>query len=378
MTHLFKNTVESASLGAARLAVASWFVCACAAPEPKSAAGVATDPAGPASPALPEKAGEFSAMAPPRGTLRALSTDPDLLMRPTTVAFRGEQPWVVIGQLSALFGPAEPSLPFRAVALSLDAVPGDPAVIELPGGSFYPEGITAGPDGSLYIGSIMTGTVGRVAPGSTEAEPFVAAEVTERGVIGMTVDSARELLWLCDSNPKSEAPAGDLVGVSLAGGALVVRHHLPEAAGGKAPFCNDVIVSPTGDVWVTDTAGGRVFRLPAAQATTAGTLSPWMVGGAVAPPEGGCCGANGIEWLDGRLIVANSGRGTLVAVDPRSEDPVAGAREVQLVDREGDPVALCSPDGMARVPGSSTDLVLVENGGCEAKVPRVSVISMRF
>lgn len=336
-----------------------------------------TEPA-PAAPAAAPPAAVAPAPANEPATVRVVSADPSALARPTTAAFREQTLWVSIGQLGALFTEGgKPELPFGARSLSVPA--GElGAAIALPGPDYYPEGIAAAGDGTLYVGSIMQGVVSKVPAGSTEAQPFVPKGVAKRGVIGLTVDAKRQLLWFCDSNPKLEQAkqAGDVVGVTLADAREVARHALPPLEG-KPPFCNDVIVSPSGDLWITESAGGRVFRVLASSALVSGTAEAWLTGGEIGPPEGGGSGANGLEWVDGALIVANVGRGTLVTLDPESRDPSRGATVIPLVDaKTRAPVTLCSPDGLERVPGSPRALIVVENGGCAAKTPRISEVTL--
>jgi sugar lactone lactonase YvrE len=337
-----------------------------------------SQPVSPASkevaPSTPAPAG-----AGPSGTVRVLSANADALQRPTTAAFRGQTLFVSIGQLSALFSDGgQPQLPFAALSMAYTGGELGTDRVTLPGNDYYPEGITAAADGTLYVGSIMQGVIMKVAAGSTSATPFVKKGVAKRGVIGVTVDGPRQLLWFCDSNPKlaDEKKAGELVGVTLADGREVVRHALPPLDG-KPPFCNDVIVSPDGALWFTESAGGRVFHVPAAAALQPNSAQPWLTGGDVGPPASGGSGANGLEWMDGKLIVANVGRGTLVELDPSSQEPNRGARVIDLVDAQTRaPVTLCSPDGLERPPGTQGRLVVVENGGCPAKAPRVSEVTL--
>jgi sugar lactone lactonase YvrE len=186
------------------------------------------------------------------------------------------------------------------------------------------------------------------------------------------------MLWFCDSNPKLEEAkkAGELVGVRLTDAKELVRHALSREAD-KAPFCNDVIVSPDGALWITDSAVGRVFHVPAKAALEPNSAVVWLSGGEVGPPPTGGSGANGLEWMDGVLIVANVGRGQLVHINPQSAAPAAEARAIEL-RREGSdkPLTLCSPDGLARVPGSKNKLVVVENGGCAEKAPRIIEVTL--
>jgi hypothetical protein len=349
------------------------------APEPAAASAEVTERA-PLIAAQPSPGGASSASGAtrPTGTVRVVSADASKLQRPTTAAFRGDTAWIAIGQLSALFSDGgKPTLPFSALSLSPADGRFGAEVIELPGADYYPEGIAAASDGTLYIGSIMQGVITKVAPGSTKAEAFVSKAGVRRGVIGLTVDAARQVLWFCDANPKLEEAkkAGELVGVKLANGEEVVRHPLSKA-GDKAPFCNDVIVSPDGTLWITESAGGRVFRVAGDAALEANSAKEWLSGGEIGPPPDGGSGANGLEYIEGALIVANVGRGTLVKVDPASEHPEQSAQTIELRDGTGQPVTLCNPDGVERVPGSKNRLLVVENGGCLAKAPRVVEVTL--
>jgi len=94
-----------------------------------------------------------------------------------------------------------------------------------------------------------------------------------------------------------------------------------------------------------------------------------------APPEGGF-GTNGMALVGDTLVVANVGNGTIFAVDPASTNPVADARLITLSQGTTANVALCGPDGLLGVPGSADEVVVVENGGCTAAVPRVVRITL--
>ena len=362
------------------------FACARTAPRVLSLlgalalSGCASAPAEPKAP-VSEAASPASGAAP-SGTVRVLSADPQVLQRPTTATFRGRDLWVAIGQLSVLFGSdgSQPALPFQALSLPLDGGNLGAQKVALPGPDYYPEGTASAEDGTLFIGSIMQGAIVKVPAGSTQAQPFVAKPTVRRGVIGLTVDAQRQLLWFCDSNPKLDDAhkAGDLVGVQLADAREVVRHSLSRAED-KAPFCNDVIVSPDGDLWFTDSAVGRVFHVRADRALQADSAEVWAAGEEVRPPATGGSGANGLDWLEGSLIVANVGRGTLVKLDPKSDEPARGAQLIGLTDEQTHgPASLCSPDGVERVPGSNDKLVVVENGGCPAKQPRIVEVTVRL
>jgi hypothetical protein len=330
-------------------------------------------------------AADAGVVSGPSGTIQVLSTSAEL-RAPTTAAVRGNNLWVVNGQLGTLFTGAAPVLPFNVVSVPLSGGAVASAVIELPGASFYPEGIAAAADGTLFVGSLPQGTVVRVAADSTTATPFVPAGVAQRGVVGLTVDDNRDLLWFCDSNPLAAVPGGAIVGVSLEDGTEVVRHAMPNPGAGAvvdagvsdagsaadagdagatpaapviATFCNDLIVDGTGNLLATDSRG-RIFRVPAASVMTANSASVWLSVPEISPPAPTGFGANGLDIVGGTLIVANGG---LVAIDPNSANPATTVRQIRLT-LDGVPATLCGADGLQTVPGSTTDLVVVENGDC--------------
>jgi hypothetical protein len=68
--------------------------------------------------------------------------------------------------------------------------------IALPGPAYYPEGIAAGPGGTLYVGSIGTGAIVRIPPGSSTPETFLPPRPAF-ATYGMAVDAPRGLLWVC-------------------------------------------------------------------------------------------------------------------------------------------------------------------------------------
>ena len=66
----------------------------------------------------------------------------------------------------------------------------------LPGPMFFPESVTAAPDGALFVSSIVTGEIARFAPGSSWPKTFVAEDVNV-GTAGVMADPERNVLWAC-------------------------------------------------------------------------------------------------------------------------------------------------------------------------------------
>lgn len=331
----------------------------------------------------------------PTATVTVLSDDQTTVLSAATGAIRGTNVWFTNFQLGTLFNDDDPVLPFTLGSVPLAG--GDTgATIDLPGDDFYPEGVTAADDGTLYVGSATTGAVFMVPAGDAdagaapEAVEFIAAgAVAERGVIGLTVDETRELLWFCDSNPTDQT-GGALVGVQLADGVEVVRHNLqtipptdpsaadagaPAADAGAAPvspFCNDVIVDADGRLLISESLGGLIYEVPADAALTNDSAVVWSSAPEIGNPGG--FGVNGLDMVGDMLIVANNG--TLVAIDPAT--PNENLEVLVLSDEDGTAVSLCGPDGLATVPGSDDEFIVVENGGggCDPAVSRIIKVTL--
>jgi sugar lactone lactonase YvrE len=324
------------------------------------------------------------------GTITVLNADATALNHPTKAAVRGTDIWIVNSQLNELEG--TPALPFNIVSVPLAGGMVGATPIELPDDDFFPEGIAASADGTLYVGSTNLGTIVRIPPGATapEEDDFVEVGVAQRSVVGLTIDEPRTRLWFCDSSRTDGSPGADLVGVNLDTGLEEVRHTLPDratpgagadagATGADEPddglvplpatFCNDVVVAPNGDVFATDSTG-RVFRVAAAAVDTEDDALVWLDDPAITVPGGD--GPTGIDLVGNDLIIASQ---DLVVVDATSNDPASTLRVLTLTENET-AVELCGPDGVQTVPGSDNQVVLVENGSCPAARARVVRITL--
>lgn len=220
------------------------------------------------------------------------------------------------------------------------------AAINLPGSSFYPEGIAAASDGTFYVGSVGTGAIVRVPPHALGTETFVPARQAF-AVYGMVVDEARGTLWACtwDDNLVPAQPSY-LTGYSLATGAVTGSFVMPSDVGA----CNDVTVDAAGNVYASDSFGNAIVKLP-----LGGTaLTPWSTDPAYAPTQEGNFTLNGIALNpQGGLYVVKYDTGDLFSV-PILADGSAGA-PVKI------PVtpALAFPDGLEVI--DSNTLLVVEH-----------------
>jgi sugar lactone lactonase YvrE len=290
------------------------------------------------------------------GTISVLAEGLDV---PTTVAVRAGNAWVPEGQFNALLSPMmsiPPALPFDVRSISLEGDGINSTSIRLPGDDFYPEGITAAPNGDLYVGSVFTGEIVKIPNASTTPVVFAPVGVMQRGATGLLVDEDRELLWACDTNlGDATKPGSALVGLSLDDGTVEVRHELPAVS-----FCNDILLEPDGDILFTETFAGRVYRIAAADALTPDSADVWLADATIEPPMPGTFGANGLALVGGRLFIAVTSKGTLVRVDPTAADPASTATVVNLTEGTTTNAPLSGPDGILRL--SDDELLVVENG----------------
>ncbi len=208
------------------------------------------------------------------------------------------------------------SLAVLAVACTPSAEPaspdGDPEAargcdadaIELPGDDFFPEGVAAARDGALYVGSLATGAIVRAEP-CGEVTPFAPRKGGGRGTLGLLVDEDASILWACDVDTSFASPAA-LIGHDLATGAEVARHPFPDGA----VVCNDLAQGADGSLYLTDSFGARILRVPGAERGGNGPAEVWLSDPSFAAPPG-AFGLNGVVAVDDHLFVGSFANGTL-------------------------------------------------------------------
>jgi streptogramin lyase len=214
------------------------------------------------------------------------------------------------------------------------------ADVALPGTRVFPESLTAGPDGALYVGSTAKGEIYRAAPGANSASLWVSKEQGKfEGVFGVLADAASGTLYACSTGfaPPGAPPVETaLKTIDLKTGSLKGSYAFP--GGG---FCNDIAVAKNGDAFITDTNGGRVLRLKKG----ASALDVWASDQQLA-------GADGIASLgDGSLIVTSI-RSNLLEHIPVGSNGSAGAIKPLTTSRP-----LSGPDGLRAI-GPSTFLLV--------------------
>jgi hypothetical protein len=213
-----------------------------------------------------------------------------------------------------------------------------------------PESMTVAPGGVLIVGSASSPFVYKVAPGSSTAEKFIDATAEGPGTFffGMLADVSTNTLWTCqltpvpDSTPVRRHTA--LRGFDLSTGAPKLRWNLP----GDNTTCNDFAIGPDKALYITDTATGRLYRLPAGASTAELFLEHRTL-----------VGVDGITFLNGTLYVNNVVFNKLYRV-PVDATGKPGQPEDIWMDQ---PVK--GPDGMRAANGK---LFVAENGSGKISV----------
>lgn len=175
-----------------------------------------------------------------------------------------------------------------------------PPAIVLEGTRLFPESITSDAAGHIYVGS-NPGMIFRTRAGDSAARPWIVPDAANglATVFGVLADDARGLLWVCSNPRQGEGGAPAIKTFRLADGALVASY--PLAVPGPA-MCNDMTIAPNGDVYATETLGGRLLRLGSGGAA----FELWAT-----DPE--FASADGIAWGgDGQLYMNAIQRNNLV------------------------------------------------------------------
>lgn len=196
------------------------------------------------------------------------------------------------------------------------------------------EGLIIARDGTIYYS--QSGAVGRLAPGGSPENRFVALPGGSSTVWGIALDAANETLYV------GSPSAGSIFSVDLTAATPTASVFVADAG---AP--NGLTIGPDGALYFSDFGGSAVRRVAAAGgAPTTVTTSP--IGQ-----------ANGVAFdAEGRLLVASYGAGVLFRLTL-----TAGAETM----RETVATGLGNPDGVAV--DANGDYWVTDNGGSLLSVP---------
>jgi hypothetical protein len=221
-------------------------------------------------------------------------------------------------------------------------------------GKSQPESLTVASGGVLIVGSASTPFVYKVSPGSSTAEKFIDASAEGPGTFffGMLADASSNTLWTCQLTPVPDSTPvrrhTSLRGFDLSTGAPKIRWNLP----GDNNTCNDFAIGPDKALYITDTANGRIYRLPAGASTAELYLEHRTL-----------MGVDGITFLDGTLYVNNVFFNKLYRI------PVDATGKPQQPDDIWMDQLVKGPDGMRAANGK---LIVAENASGKISVITVN------
>ena len=203
-----------------------------------------------------------------------------------------------------------------------------------------PEGLAWDPEtGDLFTGSFLLRKIVRIRPDGVVSDLGDSANDGLGAVLGMWVDAARRELWAASgstSMAEMTHPA-ELLRYDVDTGELVARYPVPESD--EILLVNDVVVTPDGTAWLTESLAGRLYRMPPGSEALELFLEL---------PQFGF--ANGIAASgDGETIYVAHAEG-LSAIDPTT-------RTIEQVEPQGD-FTLVSADGLS---WADDGLILVQN-----------------
>jgi hypothetical protein len=245
---------------------------------------------------------------------------------------------------------------------------------QLPGESFFPEGIALAENGDVFVGSLTTGDIVVFDTGSADPDhaQFLAlpdGQELKGGAVGMLLieEGATRTLYVCDSIPDpTMAQESQVVAIDVSDvgdPTVVATYPLSKAAAADPVLCNDLAVDSDGNLFATDSLGGQILRVPAG-APSGDQAAQFSADAVLAGNATNPFGANGIVTLnDGTndfVLVVNLSLGTLHRIAINADGTAGATVPVALTNSAGETVTLTGPDGFKAIDNDT--LIVVENG----------------
>jgi sugar lactone lactonase YvrE/plastocyanin len=204
-----------------------------------------------------------------------------------------------------------------------------------PLGGEFPEGLAVGKDGTIYAGMAPTGEIKAFDP-SGGSSTYARLPAPGAGfMLGMEFDDARNLYVAMSSiDPATHG----IWRVPPGGGEGKLFAALPVEG-----FPNVMIVGASGELYVSDTIGGAIWKIDEPGNVSDWAADPLMAGNLPPGPLGFPIGANGIVFDSGEenLYVTVTDKNRIVRI-PVNADGSAGTAELFVEDAN----LLGGPDGL--------------------------------
>lgn len=225
---------------------------------------------------------------------------------------------------------------FQAIAKRLRpdsaSQPRGEIAIVLADAELYPEGIAYDPHGEAFLmGSMTRSKILRVTPDGSSSELVRAGQDGLLNPLGLAVDAERRGLWVASTAypPYGGATLADagrsaVFHFDLDSGEL--RQHLALDERPKHHFLNDLDVSTTGEVYITDSETSTIYYL----APDGAALEPWLE-----LPELNAFNGIALSDDDRLLYVAHLEGMTRIDVASRQASRVAEAAGVAIAHGDG-------------------------------------------
>jgi hypothetical protein len=210
-----------------------------------------------------------------------------------------------------------------------------PDAVALPGDHAFPESVTSTHDGTLYAGSLATGGIVRIRPGSAPEVWIKPGAFGCASIFGVLADEHSNTLWACsnDLTARGVVIAGADKGSALKGFDLNTGEGKVSAAfAGEKNLCNDIAIGADGAAYVTNTMSPQILKL-----TPGGNkLQLWFTNPSLQPAIG--AGLDGLAFgSDGNLYVDRYTPADLYRIEVKNGKagaltPIHSSRALVLTD----------------------------------------------
>lgn len=203
------------------------------------------------------------------------------------------------------------------------------ASISLTNTDYYPDSIAAMKDGTLFVGSMGSGQIDKIAKDTNEASSFIPEDKDGLTALGLLVDEDNNKLWACHWDFKNYGAVHQarLRSFNLITGQLESTHLMP-----KGSLCNDLTQDQKGHIYITCSFTNQIYRLNKG----ASEVAVWSNDALFSENKTeGAWTINGISW-DGTdtLFVTRTDTDSLLKIKIKEDGSADKAEKIQIEDEK--------------------------------------------